>query len=67
MVNVLCNKNVILIQELSTRTKELINNLRKLAGEDGKISLEVLHSRKMTPSTENFLFSLASVEGLAQR
>ena len=54
------------MQELSTKTKELISNLCKLAGEDGKISLDVLRSRKLTPATENFLYSLASVEGIAE-
>ncbi|XP_019849424.1 PREDICTED: protein FAM45A-like [Amphimedon queenslandica] len=55
-----------IIKELSTKTKDLINNLQKLTGDDGKISLETLRARKMTPATENFLFSLAAVEGLAQ-
>jgi hypothetical protein len=54
------------VKELSTKTKELINNLSKLAGEDGKVTLEILHARKMTPATENFLFYLATVEGLTQ-
>lgn len=38
----------------------------KLTGDDGKISLESLRARKLTPATENFLFNLAVVEGLAQ-
>lgn len=53
-------------QELATKTKELLNNLKKLAGEGNKLSIEKLHSRKLTPATENFLFTLASVEGMAQ-
>ena len=53
-------------QELSSKTKELLNNIRKLAGQDGKVSIEQLRARKLTPATETFLFSVASVEGLAQ-
>lgn len=55
------------IKEVSKKTKELINNVRGLAPpESGKITLELLHKRKMNPATENFLFSLASVEGLTE-
>ena len=52
------------IQEIVIKTKELFNNLKSLAGEDGMISLESLKERKMPPATENFLFTLASCEGL---
>ena len=55
-----------LVQELSSKTKELLSNIRKLAGQDGKVSIEQLRARKLTPATETFLFSVASVEGLAQ-
>lgn len=54
------------LQELSVKTKELINKIKTLIPEGEKLSLEILHARKMTPATENFLYSLASVEGLAQ-
>ena len=53
-------------QEVSKKTKELINNVKGLAPESGKISLELLHKRKMNPATETFLFTLASVEGLTE-
>ena len=53
-------------QDLSVKTLELINNLKSLAPEGEKLSLDVLHARKLTPATENFLYSLASVEGLTQ-
>ena len=57
-------------QEISSKTRELINNLKSLAvtGEDNKqyITIEVLRERKMTPATENFLFNLAACEGLVQ-
>ena len=52
--------------ELYVKTKELINNIRTLIPEGEKLSLEMLRARKMTPATENFLYSLASVEGLAE-
>lgn len=55
-----------LIKEVATKTKELLSNLRSLAGDDGYISLEHLKGRKMPPATENFLFSLASCEGLVK-
>ena len=48
------------------KTLELINNLKSLSPEGEKLSLDVLHARKLTPATENFLYSLASVEGLTQ-
>ena len=51
---------------MSKKTKELINNVKGLALEGSKISLELLHKRKMNPATETFLFSLASVEGLTE-
>ncbi len=42
-----------------------MSNLRKLANEDGKITLEKLQSRNMTPATENLLYGLATAEGIA--
>ena len=56
-------------QELSVKTKDLINNLKKLAvpTEDGgkaKITLETLKQRKLNAVVENFLFNLATAEGL---
>ena len=54
------------MQEVSIKTKELINNVKGLAPEGSKISLELLHKRKMNPATETFLFSLASAEGLTE-
>lgn len=54
------------IKELSVKTKELLANLKSLAPEGERLSVDVLHARKLTPATENFLFSLAAVEGLAQ-
>lgn len=48
------------------KTKELIHNIKTLIPEGEKLSLERLHARKLAPATENFLYSLASVEGLAQ-
>ena len=54
------------LQELSIKTRELIANLSSLAPEGEKISLDRLHARKMTPATENFLFAVASAEGLAE-
>lgn len=57
-------------QELSVKTKDLINNLKKLAvePEDGggkvRVTLEALKQRKLTPVVENFLFNLAAAEGL---
>ena len=55
-----------LCQELSVKTKELISNLKTLVPDGEKLSLDMLHARKLTPATENFLYSLASVEGLTQ-
>lgn len=54
------------IKEVSKKTKDLINNVKGLAPEGGKISLELLHNRKMNPATETFLFSLATAEGLTE-
>ena len=48
------------------KTKELIGNVKTLIPEGEKLSLEILRARKMTPATENFLYTLASVEGLAE-
>lgn len=53
------------IKELSVKTRELINNLSTLVPKGEKLSLDILHARKFTPATENFLFNLATVEGLA--
>jgi len=58
-----------LVKELSIKTKDLINNLKKLAvepEEGGKVrvTLEALKQRKLTPVVENFLFNLAAAEGL---
>ncbi|XP_065828241.1 DENN domain-containing protein 10-like [Oscarella lobularis] len=58
------------IKELAFKTKELVGNLKKMAtvGDDGVagITLESLQARKLTPAMENFLFNLASAEGLVQ-
>ena len=56
-------------QELSIKTKDLINNLKKLAvepeeGGKARVSLEALKQRKLTAVVENFLFNLAAAEGL---
>lgn len=56
-------------QELSVKTKDLVNNLKKLAveseeGGKARITLEALKQRKLTPVVENFLFNLAAAEGL---
>ena len=56
----------IYLQELSVNTKEVLNNLSTLAPEGEKITLDILHARKLTPATETFLFSFASAEGLAE-
>jgi hypothetical protein len=49
------------------KTRELINNLKSLAeGTPPRITLELLRARKLTPAMENFLFNLASAEGLVQ-
>nr|XP_058969737.1 DENN domain-containing protein 10-like [Pocillopora verrucosa] len=58
-----------LVKELSVKTKDLINNLKKLAveleeGGKARITLEALKQRKLTPVVENFLFNLAAAEGL---
>ena len=54
---------------MSVKTKDLINNLKKLAveleeGGKTRITLEALKQRKLTPVVENFLFNLAAAEGL---
>ena len=58
------------LQDISNKTKELLNNLKSLATteEDGRqyITLESLKERNMPPATENFLFSLAACEGLVK-
>lgn len=48
------------------KTRDLINNIKTLMPEGEKLTLEMLRARKMTPATENFLYTLASVEGLTQ-
>lgn len=53
-----------IIKEIASKTKELLNNLKSLAGEDGTITLESFKERKMPLATENFLFTLAACEGL---
>ncbi|KAH3787602.1 DENN domain-containing protein 10-like [Dreissena polymorpha] len=58
------NTSQIAIKEISTKTKELLTNLKSLASDDGTIALETLKERKMPPATENFLYSLAACEGL---
>ena len=63
------HKCLSIFQDISNKTKELLNNLKSLATEeDGKsyITLESLKERKMPPATENFLFSLAACEGLVK-
>ena len=56
-------------QELSVKTKDLINNLTKLpvepeGGGKARVTLEALKQRKLTAVVENFLFNLAAAEGL---
>ena len=53
-------------QELSSKTKELLVNVSSLAPNGGKITLDLLRARKLSPATETFLFSLAAAEGLVQ-
>ncbi|CAH3124244.1 unnamed protein product [Porites lobata] len=58
-----------LVKELSVKTKDLINNLTKLAvepegGGKARVTLEALKQRKLTAVVENFLFNLAAAEGL---
>ena len=54
---------------MSVKTKDLINNLTKLAvepkgGGKARVTLEALKQRKLTAVVENFLFNLAAAEGL---
>ena len=62
--------HVFTLQDISNKTKDLLNNLKSLATteDDGKqyLTLESLKERKMPPATENFLFSLAACEGLVK-
>ena len=56
-------------QELSNKTKDLVNNLKKLAvkpeeGGKARITIETLKQRKLSAVVENFLFNLATAEGL---
>ncbi|XP_067035594.1 DENN domain-containing protein 10-like [Acropora muricata] len=58
-----------LVKELSNKTKDLINNLKKLAvkpeeGGKARITIETLKQRKLSAVVENFLFNLATAEGL---
>ena len=56
------------------KTRELIANLKALVQEkaessDGatsRLTLDMLRSRKVTPAMENFLYGLASAEGLSE-
>ena len=57
-------------QELSSKTQGLINNLKKLAvatedGQKPKVLLETLKERNLSSTMENFLFDLATAEGLS--
>ena len=58
------------IKEINLKTKEMLANLKSLAvqedGSPGVISYEVLKQRKFTATMSNFLFALATVEGLTQ-
>ncbi|XP_066295350.1 DENN domain-containing protein 10-like [Branchiostoma lanceolatum] len=63
-------ENQQVIKEIAKKTKELLNKVKSLATpaeEGGKplITLDALRERKMAPANENFLFSLAAAEGLA--
>ena len=61
-------------KDLSVKTRELIANLKALVQEkaessDGatsRLTLDMLRSRKVTPAMENFLYGLASAEGLSE-
>ncbi|KAG1655698.1 Protein FAM45A [Nymphon striatum] len=57
-----------IIKEISSKTRELINNIKSLGTEfeDEKklITLEGLKERKLAPATENFLFNFAVAENL---
>eukprot|EP00731_Ephydatia_muelleri_P020972 Em0013g699a len=55
-----------IVKELSSKTKELLVNVSSLAPNGGKITLDLLRARKLSPATETFLFSLAAAEGLVQ-
>ena len=58
------------IKEINVKTKEMIGNLKALSvredGTPGVISYELLKQRKFTANMSNFLFALATVEGLTQ-
>lgn len=76
MFMVQCAENVELsnqqvIKEISEKTKELLNNLKSLSVPDeetGKphITLELLRSKKMPKTSENFLYSLSVCEGMVK-
>lgn len=58
-------------QEISDKTKELLNNIKAFSVPDeetGKpyITMELLQSRKMPKTTENFLYSLSVCEGMVK-
>jgi len=55
-----------LFQELSMKTKDLINKTKSLAPSGEKLTLEVLRAHKLSPAQETFLYTLAAVEGFAQ-
>ncbi|CAE1230641.1 Protein FAM45A,Putative protein FAM45B [Acanthosepion pharaonis] len=59
------------IKEISDKTKELLNNIKAFSVPDeetGKpyITMELLQSRKMPKTTENFLYSLSVCEGMVK-
>ena len=61
------------MQDLTLKTRDLISNVRSLAekaAEEGegepKLTLEILRARKLTPAMEQFLYSLASAEGMTE-
>ncbi|XP_065184747.1 DENN domain-containing protein 10-like [Sycon ciliatum] len=60
-----------MIKEIALKTKDLINNLKSLAVEDEEtgepvVTPDALRGRKLTPAMENFLYHLASAEGLVK-
>jgi len=59
------------VKLLASKTKDIITNLKSLAGEqeDGsepKITIETIKSRNFSTSMQNFLFNLALAENLVQ-
>ena len=58
-------------QFLAGKTKDIITNLKSLAGEqeegdEAKITIETIKSRNFSTSMQNFLFNLALAENLVQ-